>query len=233
MISEYYGIERDELQLKRRTVRAPFHGTYKEVYLETGAYTNTGGRVARAIRTDEMELEVPLKRVDAAWVRIGDPVQVHSEKRGLSWKGKVIRISPYVDEGTQSQEIFIQIPSDSKKPLLAGEYFLATFPVRPILGVMEIPRNSVFNSNEVFVIKNNRLAKRQINVIKENDRTLIFNGLTAGDSVVVQQLINVSEGTMVQIEGENPGSKPQGKPGGEQAGESDKKEAGDKRKSRS
>lgn len=233
VISEYYGIERDELQLKRRTVRAPFHGTYKEVYLETGAYTNTGGRVARAIRTDEMELEVPLKRVDAAWVRIGDPVQVHSEKRGLSWKGKVIRISPYVDEGTQSQEIFIQIPSDSKKPLLAGEYFLATFPVRPILGVMEIPRNSVFNSNEVFVIKNNRLAKRQINVIKENDRTLIFNGLTAGDSVVVQQLINVSEGTMVQIEGENPGSKPQGKPGGEQAGESDKKEAGDKRKSRS
>ncbi|MDX2432014.1 MAG: efflux RND transporter periplasmic adaptor subunit, partial [Bacteroides sp.] len=231
VISEYYSIERDELQLKRRTIRAPFHGTYKEVYLETGAYTNTGGRVARAIRTDEMELEVPLKRVDAAWVRIGDPVQVHSEKRGLSWKGKVIRISPYVDEGTQSQEIFIQIPSDSKKPLLAGEYFLATFPVRPILGVMEIPRNSVFNSNEVFVIKNNRLAKRQINVIKENDRTLIFNGLTAGDSVVVQQLINVSEGTMVQIDGENPDAKPQ-KPGAAKAGGSDKKEAGDKRKSR-
>ncbi len=233
VISEYYSIQRDELQLQRRTVRAPFNGTYKEVYLEAGAYTNTGGRVARAIRTDEMELEVPLKRVDAAWIRVGDPVLVQSEKRALSWKGKVIRISPYVDEGTQSQEIFVQIPFDKRKPLLAGEYLKATFPVRPILGVMEIPRNSVFNSNEVFVIKNSRLAKRQINVIKENDRTLIFNGLSEGDSVVVQQLINVSEGTMVQIEGENPGAKPQGKPGGDQAAGSDKKEAGDKRKSRS
>jgi membrane fusion protein (multidrug efflux system) len=220
VISEYYSIQRDELQLKRRTIRAPFDGTYKEVYLETGAYTNTGGRVARAIRTDEMELEVPLKRVDASWVRIGDPVQVHSEKRDLSWKGKVIRISPYVDEGTQSQEIFIHIQFNREKPLLAGEYLKAIFPVRPIMGVMEIPRNSVFNSNDVFVIKNGRLSKRQINVIKENDRTLIFNGLPEGDSVVVQQLINVSEGTMVQTEG--------GKPGG-----SDKKEAGDKRKSKS
>ncbi len=230
VISEYYNIQRDELQLDRRTIRAPFNGTYKEVYMEAGAYINTGGRVARAIRTDEMELEVPLTRVDAYWVRIGDPVVVHSEKRDLSWKGKVIRKSEYVDEGTQSQEIFIQIPFDRNMPLLAGEYLLATFPLRPIEGVMEIPRNSVFNSNEVFVINNGRLARREINVIKENERTLIFNGLTEGDSVVVQQLINVSEGTMVQIESSNPGPQQMGpgNPGG-----SDKKENATKRKSRS
>lgn len=200
VISEYYNIQRDELQLNRRTVRAPFDGTYKEVYLETGAYTNTGGKVARAIQTNEMELEVPLKRVDASWVSIGDRVEIHSENRDLSWKGNVIRKSPYVDEGTQSQEIFIKIPFDRNKPLLAGEYLNATFPVRPIEGAMEIPRNSVFNSDEVFIIKNGRLAKREIDVIKKNDRTLIFNGLNEGDSVVVQQLINVSEGTLVQLE---------------------------------
>jgi multidrug efflux pump subunit AcrA (membrane-fusion protein) len=203
VISEYYNIQRDELQLNRRTIRAPFNGTYKEVYLETGAYANMGGRVATAIRTDEMEMEVPLKRMDATWVNIGDQVVVHSEKRDFTWKGKVIRKSEYVDENTQSQEIFIQIPYDPDKPLLAGEYLLATFPVRPIEGVMEIPRNSVFNSNEVFIINNGRLARREINVIKENERTLIFNGLPEGDSVVVQQLINVSEGTMVQIESED------------------------------
>lgn len=200
VISEYYNIERDQLQLSRRIVRAPFEGTYKEVYLEIGAYTNTGGRIAQAIRTDEMELIVPLKRVDAAWVRTGDKVNVFSENRNLSWKGKVIRKSQYVDENTQSQEIFVKIPFDEKQPLLAGEYLLASFPVRPILNVMEIPRNSAFNSNEVFVVRNGRLVKQSIKVIKTNDRSLIFNGLTEGDSVVVQQLINVSEGTMVMTE---------------------------------
>ncbi|MCK4750388.1 MAG: HlyD family efflux transporter periplasmic adaptor subunit, partial [Bacteroidales bacterium] len=78
VISEYYNIQRDQLQLNRRTIRAPFDGTYKEVFMELGAYTNTGGRVARAIRTNELELEVPLDRIDASWVNLGDRVTVHS-----------------------------------------------------------------------------------------------------------------------------------------------------------
>jgi RND family efflux transporter MFP subunit len=200
VISEYYNIERDELQLKRRTVKAPFNGTFKEVYMELGAYTNTGGRVARAIQTDHMELEVPLQRTDAVWVNQGDAVTIKSEDGAISWKGQVLRKSPFVDENTQSQTIFISVPNNHKQPIMAGEYFVAHFPVRPIEDVMEIPRNSVFNSNEVFVARSGRLAKEKINIIKINNSTLIFNGLPEGDSVVIQQLINVSEGTLIQTD---------------------------------
>lgn len=213
VISEYYSIQRDELQLERRTIRAPFNGTFKEVYMELGAYTNTGGRVARAIRTDKLELEIPMERVDAAWVSIGDPVRVTSENETNSWSGRVIRKSKFIDENTQTQEIYIQISYDSKQPLMAGEYLVATFPVRPIENVMEIPRNSVFNSNEVFQVREGRLVKNQINVIKENERTLIFNGLSEGDTVVVQQLINVSEGTLVQMDQGTAGGRPGGPQG--------------------
>jgi len=231
VISEYYNIERDELQLKRRTVKAPFNGTFKDVYMELGAYTNAGGRVARAIRTDHLELEVAVQRADATWIQIGDPVSVTSES-SLSWTGKVIRKSQFVDENTQSQTIFISIPYNQKQPLLAGEYLVAHFSVRAIEGVMEIPRNSVFNSDEVFVARSGRLAKEKINVIKLNQSTLIFNGLTEGDSVVVQQLINVSEGTLVQVDKDaaqqmgprGPGGAAQGPPTGQSGAEKDKKE---------
>jgi membrane fusion protein (multidrug efflux system) len=244
VISEYYNIQRDELQLQRHTVRAPFNGTFIEVYMELGAYTNTGGRVARAINTDHLELEVPLKRVDAAWVQIGDPVTVTSEGT-YTWKGKVIRKSQFVDENTQSQTIFISIPYDRQKPLMAGEYLVATFPVRPIEDAMEIPRNSVFNNNEVFVAREGRLAKQQINVIKRNESTLIFNGLTEGDSVVVQQLINVSEGTLIQVDKEaaaqqvgpggpgGPGGPAQGPPAGQTgSGENSKEQSAKKAKNK-
>jgi hypothetical protein len=214
VISEYYSIQRDELQLKRRTVRAPFNGTFKEVYMELGAYTNTGGRVARAIQTDHLEMEVALVRQDAAWVSLGDPVRVVSEKRSLSWEGSVIRKSQFVDENTQRQTIFIRITPRKNQNLLAGEYLQAVFPVRPVEDVMEIPRNSVFNSDEVFVVRQGRLAKENIDVIKMNERTLIFSGLPEGDTVVVQQLINVSEGTLVQTDKQAPGQKPGG-PGGQ------------------
>ncbi|MCK5134183.1 MAG: efflux RND transporter periplasmic adaptor subunit [Bacteroidales bacterium] len=238
VISEYYNIQRDELQLSRRTVTAPFNGTYKEVYMELGAYTNIGGKVARAIRTDELELEVPLDPADAAWININDPVSVSSENRSLTWDGRVIRKSRFVDENTQSQEIFIRIPYNNRQPLMAGEYLAATFPVRPIENVMEIPRNSVFNSNEVFQVQGSRLIKKEINVIKVNERTLIFNGLQEGDTLVVQQLINVSEGTLVQVD---KGSAKQGQirpgnPGKQPAGPEEMKkensDAGDKKTKR-
>lgn len=217
VISEYYNIQRDELQLERRSVSAPFGGTFKEVYMELGAYVNTGGRVARALRTDGLELEVPLERADAAWVHIGDPVTVGSYGSITTWEGHVIRKSQFVDENTQSQSLFVSLPYNPRLPLLAGEYHQATFPIRPIENVMEIPRNSVFNTNEVFIVQQGRLVKREINVIKENERTLIFNGLTRGDSLVVQQLINVSEGTLVQVDKEEvpQGNRPGGGPGSE------------------
>ncbi len=116
-----------------------------------------------------------------------------------------------------------------------------TSPVRAIEGVMEIPRNSVFNSDEVFVAREGRLAKEKINVIKLNTSTLIFNGLTEGDSVVVQQLINVSEGTLVQVDKEaaqqmgpgGPGGAPQGPPGGQAgAGENKKEQSAQKSKNK-
>jgi multidrug efflux pump subunit AcrA (membrane-fusion protein) len=239
VISEYYSIESAELQLKRRTVRAPFNGTYKDVYMELGAYTNTGGRVARAIQTDHLELEVPLPRTDAAWVNQGDAVTINSEDGTITWKGQVLRKSQFIDENTQSQTIFISIPYNYKQPLMAGEYFLAHFPVRPIEGVMEIPRNSVFNSNEVFVARSGRLAKEKINIIKINESTLIFNGLPEGDSVVVQQLINVSEGTLIQTDKDvqtlgpgGPGGPPQGAPAAQDTKGRDNKDASGKKNKR-
>ena len=219
VLSQYYNIRKDELQLSRRTSIAPFDGTFTEVNLEVGSYTNTGGRIAKAIRTDELELEVPVVRFDAAWIKIGDPVTVRSDIRGLTWKGKVIRKSQFVDQNTQSQAIFIKIQNHRNPALLAGEYLMAEFPGHPVENAMEVPRNVVFNTNEVFVIVDNRLEKRVANIIKENKKTLIFNGLEEGEVLVMQPLINVLEGTLVERLGEQqdkpaigqgPGMRPEG-----------------------
>ncbi len=202
VLSQYYNIRKDELQLSRRTTVAPFSGTLTEVSMEVGSYTNIGGRVARAIRTDELELEVPVERIDAEWIKIGDKVNVLSDRRGLRWTGTVVRKNQFVDPNTQSQGIFVLLKNHKFPWLLAGEYYRAEFSGHPIDGVMEVQRNIVFNTNEVFVMVENRLEKRVINVIKMNEKTLIFNGLDEGDLLIMQPLINVLEGTLVEQMGE-------------------------------
>jgi multidrug efflux pump subunit AcrA (membrane-fusion protein) len=202
VLSNYYGILKDELQLSRHTIIAPFNGTYSQVYLEAGAYTNMGGRVAHAIQTDVLEIEVPLDKFDAEWVKIGDHVDLYSESRELKWKGNIVRKSQFVDENTQSQGIFIRVKNLGKKPLLVGEYIKAQFPGHPIEDAMEIPRNAVFNTNEVFIVDEGKIHKETINIIKVNEKTLIFNGIDEGKTIVVQPLINVQEGTLVDILGQ-------------------------------
>ena len=227
VLSDYFTIIKDELQLSRYVVKAPFKGTFNQVYLEVGAYTNAGGRVARAIRTDEMELEVPVERFDAEWIRTGDRVTVHSDSRDLDWTGTVVRKSQFVDPNTQSQTVFVRLNNHSGNELLAGEYLRAQFPGRMIDDAMEIPRNAVFNSNEVFVVRDGRLERERLQIVKVNERTLIFRGLNEGDLLVVQPLINVQEGVEVDWEG-NPNQQPaQGGPGARGAqqvtGQSDQK----------
>jgi hypothetical protein len=110
----------------------------------------------------------------------------------------VIRKSQFIDPNTQGQSIFVLLKNQKSPTLLAGEYYNAEFPGHPVEGVMEVPRNIVFNTNEVFVIVESRLEKRKINIIKENEKTLIFNGLEEGEILVMQPLINVLEGTLVE-----------------------------------
>ncbi len=201
LISEYYKISKDELQLNRHTIRAPFNGTYTEVYMETGAYTNMGGRVAHIIQTNVLELEVPLERFDAKWVKVGDDVEVHSEKLDLTRKGKVVRKNQFLDQNTQSQSVFIRVWNNQNTKFLEGDFLIALFPGHPVENAMQVPRNIVFNTNEVFVINNGRLQKKNVNIIKINDEnTLVFNGLPEGDTLVMQPLVNVFEGTKVLVQ---------------------------------
>lgn len=202
ILSDYYGILKDELQLSRHSVVAPFDGTFSDVYMQAGAYANTGSKVAHAIRTDLLEIEIPLERFDAEWVKIGDEVTLVSDTHKKEWQAKVVRKSKFVDPNTQSQAVFLRLENGKGKSFLVGEYLKAIFPGHPIENAMEVPRNIVFNTNEVFIISDNRIHKKQINIIKVNEKSLIFNGLKQGEVIVMQPLINVLEGTQVEIQGQ-------------------------------
>lgn len=200
--SEYFGIKQDEKKLERHSLYAPFDGTFSLINYEVGAYVNTGAQIARMIRTDNIEIEVPIPNGQSKWIKVGDKVKVHEKDGNNVLKGTVIRISNFIDEDTQSRSIFVQVVSTPGHELLPGEYKKVSFPGQVIKGAMEVPRNAVFNSNEVYVVIDGKLKKREINVLKTTETTLIFNGLREGEKLVVQPLINVKENTPVGILGE-------------------------------
>jgi len=217
VLSEYYGIKQDEKRLERHSLYAPFNGTFTQVNSEVGGYINTGGQIAKMIRTDNVEIEVPVPNIKSKWIKIGDKVQVISEDKQSVKPGVVVRKSNFIEANTQSRSIFVEVKSSAQNELLTGEYKEVEFPGQKINAAMEIPRSAVFNSNEVFVIIDGRLKKQVIDILKTNETTLIFNGLKEGLNIVVEPLVNVQENSPVGIVGEEQpksGSKKgAGKPG--------------------
>jgi multidrug efflux pump subunit AcrA (membrane-fusion protein) len=199
VLTQYYLIKSDEINLRKHVIVAPFNGSFTTVMMEVGAIANTGTVLAKIIRTDRLELEVPLKTDDAYFVQEGDEAIARSEDGSLEWKGKIVRKSDFIDPATQSISIFVGVVPTRDKPLYAGEYLKVEFPGKVLKNTMEIPRNAVFNSNEVFIVESGKLVKTKIDIQKINDKTLLFSGLQEGVELVVEPLVNALENTSVEI----------------------------------
>lgn len=199
ILNDYFAIKTSEIQLAKHRIYAPFNGTYTEVMLEVGSIANPGSRIARIINTGMLELELPIAIEDVKWIKKGDKVNVSSEDGSDHWAGTVARIADYVDRNTQSVSVFISMPNNSGQPLYEGQYMQASFDGTITGEAMEIPRRAVFNSNEVFIVNDSILKKTQIKILKINQQSLIFNGLDEGVHIVVEPLINMVEGSVVEI----------------------------------
>ena len=199
ILSEYYGILQDEKRLSRHSLYAPFDGTFTQVNFEVGAFTNMGGTIGRMIRTDQLEVEVPIENQHSQWIKIGDKVIVYSSNGRSELSGKVVRKSNFVEQSTQARSIFVKVNVANEDDFLIGDLKKVLFPGQPIEAAMEIPRSAVFNTNDVFTVVDGRLKVSTINVVKVNEKTLIFNGLEQGVEVVVEPLINVKENLAVEI----------------------------------
>jgi len=202
ILNQYYTIEVAEERLRKHSIYAPFGGAIMDVYLQVGGIANTGTRIAKIIDTDVLELEVPIDLQELPWISIGDKVDVLNETHTHTWQGKVARISEFIDPTTQAASVFVQIKNSGENPVYAGMYLIARFNTRAITSAMEIPRQAVFNQDEVFIVVDSTLRKHQINIQKVNQVTLIFNGIEEGTEIVVEPLINVREGTLVETRGQ-------------------------------
>lgn len=199
ILSNYYSIKSNESRLKKYSIYAPFIGAITQANVEVGAIANIGAALGKIINTTNLELDVPLKTEESKWIEVGDQVVVHDESGEHEWKGNIIRKAEAIDEGTQSINVYVAITNNNSKPIYKGQYLKARFHGIPLNEVMEIPRNAVFNSNEVFVVLDSLLTKKEINIVKVNEKTLYFNGLKEGADIVVEPLINAPEQTKVSI----------------------------------
>ena len=188
IFSSYYNIKSAEANMRKYRFYAPFSGTISSVNLQSGSYVNPGSNIGKLLRSDKLEVRVDVATTDINWIDIGMPARVISEEGG-EWTGRITRIGEFVNRQTQSIDVFIGIDPGQDK-IYDGEYLRTIIPGKTVDRGMLIPRNAIFNGNEVFTLHDSTLKVNRINIHKLNPETAIFSGIDEHAEVVVEPLIN-------------------------------------------
>ncbi|NQU35469.1 MAG: efflux RND transporter periplasmic adaptor subunit, partial [Bacteroidetes bacterium] len=199
ILNDYYTILGIQIRLSKYNIYAPFNGSFTNVMMQVGSIANPGSKIATMIKTDQLELEVPIRVEDIYWVNNGDDVTATTKDGLLSWTGKVIRKSDYIDPNSQSITVYVGLESTKSKPLYQGQYLKAVFSEKNLEGSMEIPRNAIFNKNMVYTVEEGKINTHKVDILKTNGTTVLFSGLDQGTMVVVEPLVNAHIGTNAEI----------------------------------
>lgn len=199
ILAEYYSIQSAEERITKYTITAPYTGSFTDVFLEKGSIANPSAKIARIIRTDKLELEAPIRAEDVRWVGKGTKVEVQSENGNIKWDGMVSRVGSQVDPATQSVNVYITISANRQAQLYEGLYLEAVIPGKVVQKVMEVDRKTVFNRNQVFIVEEGRLKKKEIVVARMTATTVLISGLKEGTQLVLDPPVNAMENMKVNL----------------------------------
>lgn len=190
VLSGYYSLEQQEITLSKYTIRAPFSGSFKSVNKEIGAIASPGSELATIIRMDKLEVTVSVFPSDLKWIHTGDQVQI--KKDGSESKtATVSRISSFVNEASQSVDVYLTYVTSANDGFLQGEYVDAIFKGAAVSG-FEIPRESLLDDGFVYELRDKKLEKVKVNILRQLDDSYIIAGLDANQTIVTESLASVN-----------------------------------------
>lgn len=196
-----------ELNLAHATIHAPFAGTVSERSAEPGQTVSAGAPVVTLVDTSRIEVRATASLADAGRIAIGQEVAIRVEGLpGRTFSGTVDRISPVAVEGTRSLPIYITL--DNPDGILRGGMFVTgEVVVAAAEAVITVPARALREDDEgphVLVVEDDVLVRRDVTPGRAwaGGRTIeVAAGLSPGERVVSQQLVELEPGMSVAVEG--------------------------------
>lgn len=202
------------LNLSRTRITAPFDGRVSSENVDVGQIVSPGQVLAVVYSTDEAEISVPLVSSELAWISVpgftadqgkGSPAQVTVSLAGsdYTWEGSVVRAEGKVDEGTRLVNVVVRVPEPFSRipPLAPGLFARVAITGRDLASGIIIPTAALHDNDVVYVVDDKGvLTFRSLTVGRVSSKgTLVRDGLSGGELIVISPLKSVTDGMRVRI----------------------------------
>lgn len=206
-----------EEQLSDTRVRAPFDGRISQRLVDSGDFVQVGEQVATLYQGDTLEAELRLPERLARRVRLGQAVRVvPADSEELAFDARVTFVSPAVE--VAGRDLVVKARPDEGTDVSDGvtpgmsvtaELVLETRRGRPV-----VPAEALVGGREgysVFVVEDGTAYRRPVRIgLREPGRVEVVEGLQAGEQVVREGHMRLTDGAAVRAvgEGANAGESP-------------------------
>jgi len=195
LLSQFYTIKSAENRLQKYTVYAPFSGVITQSMIQPGTLVRAGQQMAELMSTGAYEMKATLNLEDLKFIKTGSKVSLYSDAVDGSWTGTVKRISDQIDPNTQSVIAYIGV---SGKGLREGMYLRGNLESQTIKSAMQIPIDLLVNQNQVYVVKDGKLALQTIELVNTNADHAVVKGLTDETLLLKEKVVGAYEGLNVK-----------------------------------
>ena len=213
--------EAAQAALSYSEIRSPIAGVVTDRPLFPGEMANAGQAIITVMDVSTLIAKVHLSPDQASALRAGDEAAVAVPRKDTPIKGKVTLISPALDTGSTTLEVWVAVPNKSGR-YKVGTSVHVSIAARTVQNALCIPNEALISSKagdlSVMVIGANGVANQKTvkTGISDGHDTEILSGLSAGDQVVTQGAYGMDDGTKVKIG--VAGAEDDAKPSGEKAG---------------
>ena len=193
-----------KLDLERTKVRAPFSGVLTGIKASVGETVNAGQDLMTLVDVKDVLVEAHVLESEAGRMRLGREVELRfSSYPNRVFKGRVRAMSPVIEPADRTRAVHIAVddPEGEIKPGMHAEADIAA-EVHP--GRLLVPQEAVLvrgGRKLVFVVEEGTAKWRYVTTGLENDRFVeILEGITEGESVIVEGHLTLAHDAKVKIE---------------------------------
>jgi RND family efflux transporter MFP subunit len=185
---------RSELDLARQqltdtVILSPLDGVVSLKQASVGEYLAAGTPIATMVRVHPLRLRVPVPEREGAGVRAGHAVTLTVEGDPTVYRGRVVRLSPIVQEQNRTLMIEAEVPNE-RGFLRPGSFARVDIMTEVSQPVVSVPASAVIvfaGVEKVLVVRQGKTAEVRVTTGRRlGEDVEIVEGLKRGDSVVTR-----------------------------------------------
>lgn len=187
-------------QLQDTRLVAPFPGMIRERQASLGQFVAAGAPIVALVRMHPLRLQADVPEREAAEVRVGQEVHVHLEGDAATYPGRIVRVSPAIDETSRSLRVEAEVDNDDAR-IRPGSFATAEIVVSADVPAVVVPSSAIVTFagvDKVLTIADGKVQERRVTLgRRQGDRVEVVDGLDA-DVPVIRQPGNLVDGEAVR-----------------------------------